>query len=107
MIRINVFIQVSEANRAALIEAGKELVACSQKDKGCVAYDLFASTTREDVLMICDDLFASTTREDVLMICETWTDEASLSAHEQAAHFQTLVPKIQSLGTMKIEKFNF
>ena len=26
MIRINVFIQVSEANRAALIEAGKELV---------------------------------------------------------------------------------
>ena len=27
MIRINVFIQVSEANRAALIEAGKELVA--------------------------------------------------------------------------------
>ena len=41
------------------------------------------------------------------MICETWTDEASLSAHEQAAHFQTLVPKIQSLGTMKIEKFNF
>ena len=91
MIRINVFIQVSEANRAALIEAGKELVACSQKDKGCVAYDLFASTTREDVLMIC----------------EAWTDEASLSAHEQAAHFQTLVPKIQSLGTMKIEKFNF
>ena len=91
MIRINVFIQVSEANRAALIEAGKELVACSQKDKGCVAYDLFASTTREDVLMIC----------------ETWTAEASLSAHEQAAHFQTLVPKIQSLGTMKIEKFNF
>ena len=91
MIRINVFIQVSEAKRAALIEAGKELVACSQKDKGCVAYDLFASTTREDVLMIC----------------EPWTDEASLSAHEQAAHFQTLVPKIQSLGTMKIEKFNF
>lgn len=91
MIRINVFIQVSADKRAALIEAGKELVACSLKDKGCVAYDLFASTMREDVLMIC----------------ETWADEASLSAHEQAAHFVTLVPKIQSLGTMKIEKFNF
>lgn len=91
MIRINVFIQVSEANKAAMIEAGKELVACSLKDKGCVAYDLFASATREDVFMIC----------------ETWADEASLSAHENAPHFQTLVPKIESLATMKIEKFNF
>ena len=91
MIRINVFIQVDKANKAAVIEAGKELVAGSLKDKGCVAYDLFASATREDVLMIC----------------ETWTDEASLSAHEQAPHFTTLVPKIQSLATMKIENFNF
>lgn len=91
MIRINVFIQVSEANKAAMIEAGKELVACSLKDKGCVAYDLFASATREDVFMIC----------------ETWADEASLSAHENAPHFQTLVPKIESLAKMKMEKFNF
>lgn len=91
MIRLNVFIQVSEANRAALLVAAKELVATSLKDAGCIAYDIFESSTRPDVLMIC----------------ETWTDEASLATHEKAAHFQSLVPRIQALGSMKIEKFAF
>jgi quinol monooxygenase YgiN len=89
MLRLNVFIQVSADNRAAVMEAAKELVACSLKDNGCIAYDIFESATREDVLMIC----------------ETWKDEES--AHEKAAHFVTLVPKIQSLASMKLEKFSF
>ena len=78
MLRLNVFIQVSADNRAAVMEAAKELVACSLKDNGCIAYDIFESATREDVLMIC----------------ETWKDEESLAAHEKAAHFVTLVPKM-------------
>lgn len=41
------------------------------------------------------------------MICETWKDAASLATHEQAAHFTTLVPKIQELAAMKLEKFEF
>lgn len=91
MIRLNVFIQVENARKAELVSAAKELVAASVKDPGCVAYDLFQSETRPDVLMIC----------------ETWADEASLQAHEQSAHFTTLVPRMQSLGAMKIEKFSF
>lgn len=91
MIRLNVFIQVDADNRAALLEVAKELVASSQKDAGCIAYDIFESSTRKDVLMIC----------------ETWTDETSLSAHEKTTHFTTLVPKMQELGSMKIEKFSF
>ena len=91
MIRLNVFIQVSESNRAAVLEAAKELVASSLKDKGCIAYDIFESATREDVLMIC----------------ETWKDEESLAAHEKATHFVTLVPKIQDIASMKLEKFSF
>lgn len=91
MIRLNVFIQVEEKNHEAVVLAAKELVVASLKDKGCVAYDLFQSTTRPDVLMIC----------------ETWADEASLSAHEASTHFTTLVPKIQSLAAMKLEKFAF
>ena len=83
MIRLNVFIQVSESNRAAVLEAAKELVASSLKDKGCIA------------------------RNDVLMICETWEDAESLSVHEKAEHFVTLVPKIQGLASMKLEKFDF
>ena len=63
----------------------------SLKDKGCIAYDVFESATRNDVLMIC----------------ETWQDAESLSAHEKAEHFVTLVPKIQGLASMKLEKFDF
>lgn len=91
MIRLNVFIQLDEKNHDAVVAAAKELVAASLKDQGCIAYDLFQSATRPDVLMIC----------------ETWADAASLSAHEAASHFTTLVPRIQSLAAMKLEKFNF
>lgn len=91
MIRLNVFIQVTESNRAAVLEAAKELVAQSLKDNGCISYDIYESSTR------CD----------VLMICETWTDAEALAAHEKADHFVTLVPKIQSLASMKLEKFEF
>ena len=34
-------------------------------------------------------------------------DAKALAAHEQAAHFTTLVPRIHQLGEMKIEKFVF
>ena len=88
---MNVFIQVDEKSHDAVVAAAKELVAASLKDQGCIAYDLFQSATRPDVLMIC----------------ETWADAASLSAHEAASHFTTLVPRIQSLAAMKLEKFNF
>ena len=91
MIRLNVFIQVEKQNREAVVTLAKELVVASLQDNGCVAYDLFESATRADVLMIC----------------ETWKDAASLSAHEKAAHFTTLVPKIQELAAMKLEKFEF
>lgn len=91
MIRLNVFIQAEEKNYDQVVTAAKELVAASLKDNGCVAYDLFQSSTRKDVLMIC----------------ETWKDVASLTAHEQSAHFTTLVPKIQELAAMKLEKFEF
>ena len=86
MIRLNVFIRVAAENRAAALQAAKELVAASLSDKGCIA---------------------SATRPDVLMICETWADEASLDAHQKSAHFTTLVPRIESLGEMKLEKFEF
>ena len=91
MIRLNVFIQVNESNRNAVLETAKELVAQSLNDKGCIAYDIFESATRKDVLMIC----------------ETWKDEESLAAHEKATHFVTLVPKIQDIASMKLEKFSF
>lgn len=61
------------------------------RTRGCVAYDLFESATRSDVLMIC----------------ETWSNAKALAAHEQASHFTTLVPRLEQLGELKIEKFVF
>lgn len=91
MIRVNVFIQVSEDNRVEMLELCKELVAATVKENGCIAYDVFESATRRGVLIIC----------------ETWTDAGALAAHEKTAHFTALIPKIQALGSLKIEKFDF
>ena len=87
MIRLNVFIRTTESNRAEILSVAKELVTASLKDEGCIAYDIFESATRPDVLMICD--------------------AKALAAHEQASHFTTLVPRLHQLGEMKLEKFVF
>lgn len=91
MIRLNCFIQVEDCKREEVLALAKELVAASLNDNGCIAYDIFESATRKDVMMIC----------------ETWKDEASLDAHSNSSHFTTLVPKIESLAAMKLEKFQF
>lgn len=89
MIRLNVFIKLPAQEKAHVLAAARALVSASLKDDGCVAYDIFESATREDVLMFC----------------ETWKDEASLIAHENTAHFKKLVPEIAAVATLKIEKF--
>ncbi len=91
MIRLNCFIQVEESKREQVLALAKELVAASLKDEGCIAYDIFESSTRRDVMMIC----------------ETWKDAVSLDAHSKSAHFTTLVPQIQNLGSLKLEQFEF
>lgn len=91
MIRLNCFIQVEESKREQVLALAKELVAASLKDEGCIAYDIFESSTRRDVMMIC----------------ETWKDAASLDAHSKSDHFTTLVPQIQNLGSLKLEQFEF
>lgn len=91
MIRLNCFIQVEESKREQVLALAKELVAASLKDEGCIAYDIFESSTRRDVMMIC----------------ETWKDAASLDVHSKSAHFTTLVPQIESLGSLKLEQFEF
>ena len=70
MIRLNVFIRTTATNREETVATAKELVAASLKDAGCVAYDLFESATRPDVLMIC----------------ETWSDAKALAAHETTSN---------------------
>lgn len=90
-IRINCHIVPKDlANKEAILKLAKELVEASQSDEGMVEYDILSSITREDELMIY----------------ETWSDQASLDTHSASEHFTRLVPQLQELADMTIEKFN-
>ena len=91
MIRLNVFISVEDVNRATVLAAAKELTAASVKEDGCIAYDVFESTTRPHVLLIC----------------ETWKDSEALIHHEKQASFIKNIVVLKELTTIKVEKFEF
>ncbi len=91
MIRLNVFIQVEDANRTKVLDAAKELTNLSVKERGCIAYDIFESATRSDVLMIC----------------ETWKDSEALFEHEKTAHFIKNIAILTQSASVKLEKFEF
>lgn len=91
MLRLNCFIFVLPENREKVISAAKRLTEASLKQDGCVAYDIFESATREDVLMIC----------------ETWRDRAALDAHSASDVFVKEVGLMRSLAEMKLETFAF
>lgn len=91
MIRLNCFISVKEENRTAVLEAAKRLTAASLEQDGCIAYDIFESGTRPNVLMIC----------------ETWRDKAALNAHSASQVFHDEVKIMHDLAEMKLESFEF
>lgn len=91
MLRLNCFISVSEENREKVLEAAKRLTAASVKQDGCIAYDVFESATRHNVLMIC----------------ETWRDQEALEAHSNSQVFHDEVSIMHNLAEMKLETFEF
>lgn len=91
MLRLNCFIKVSAEHREEVLSSAKRLTEASLSQEGCVAYDVFESATRRDVLMIC----------------ETWRDQAALDAHSASAVFVEEVGKMNSLAEMKLETFSF
>ena len=92
MVRLNVsmIVETSE-NREKLVEKATELVEYSLRDKGCIGYDLYKSTTNDDRYLIM----------------ETWASEEDLKAHMASDHFKRLVPEIEKYSTMTLEKFDF
>lgn len=91
MIRLNVFISVEDLNRSKVLNAAKELTTASVKEDGCIAYDVFESATRSNVLLIC----------------ETWKDSKSLSSHEKTDAFIKNIVILKEFTTIKVEKFEF
>lgn len=91
MLRLNCFISVKAENHDIVIEAAKRLTEASLKQDGCIAYDIFESATRPDVLMIC----------------ETWRDQIALDAHSASDVFVKEVGIMRSNAEMKLETFAF
>lgn len=91
MLRLNCFIRVAPQHRQEVLDAAIRLTAASLNQEGCVAYDIFESATRPEVLMIC----------------ETWRDQAALDAHSASQVFADEVGKMRSLAEMKLETFEF
>ena len=91
MIRLNCFIQVKEENKQEVLEAAKRLTEASLKQAGCIAYDIFESATRTEVLMFC----------------ETWKDQESLDAHATSDVFVKETKIIHDLADLKIERLAF
>ena len=91
MIRLNCFFKANEGKYDEALNAAITLVAESQRQDGCVAYDVFESGT-------CGDVF---------MICETWSSQEALDAHSASHPFTTLVPIIEECGQLKLENFEF
>lgn len=92
MIRLNCFFQAAEPDlyKDALRSAAW-LSEKSRKHPGCIAYDVFVSTTRSDVFMIC----------------ETWKDQASLDNHSATPDFKRYVKEMTDCGQIKVERFEF
>lgn len=91
MLRLNCFFQAKEGRYEEALDAALALVAASQKEEGCVSYDVFESGTRADVFMIC----------------ETWASQEALDAHKQTAHFIQYVAQLEECGALKLEQFDF
>lgn len=91
MIRLNCFIKVSAENREQVLDHARRLTAHSVTENGCIAYDIFTSATRPDVMMIC----------------ETWADQQALDAHSASPVFAEHVGAMRSLAEMELERFEF
>ncbi len=88
MIRINAFFQLNEGATEQFLAVVNPLVEASNKEEGCIAYDLFASTSRPDVYLMC----------------ETWRDAEAVASHDASAHFQAAASQLGELCTLKVEK---
>lgn len=91
MIRLNCFILAKEDKKETVLEAARRLTAASLQQEGCVAYDIFTSATRPEVMMIC----------------ETWRDQAALDAHSASDEFIKHVGEMRENAEMKLERFEF
>lgn len=93
MIRLNCFFQAGEGEHdyKDALRAAVSLAEKSRKHPGCIAYDVFVSTTRSDVFMVCD----------------TWKDKESHDLHTATPDYKRYYKIMNECGHFKIEQFEF
>lgn len=91
MLRLNCFIRVPMEHRDQVLDAARRLTEASLLQDGCVAYDIFTSDTRPEVLLIC----------------ETWSSHDTLRMHSESDVFVKEVDIMRALSEMKLETFEF
>lgn len=89
MIRLNVFMTVSERHHSEILMIARQLTEASLQEPGCKGYDFFQSVTRPHTMMIC----------------ETWENQAALETHRQTPHFRKLVPLLHTLCESTAETY--
>jgi quinol monooxygenase YgiN len=87
MIIVTAMMNVKPGKKDAFILDAKELVVTTRQEKGCISYDLLAST--ED--------------EDLLVMLEKWENIESLNAHMETDHFKKFGGTIERFLTKEIE----
>lgn len=88
-IRLNCIYNVAEEHAAEAIELARQLIAASQNDEGVIDYDMYQSATHPGQFIIY----------------ETWKDQSSLDDHSASEHFTTLVPQLQAIAPLDVQRF--
>ena len=93
MIRLNCFFQAGDGDHdyKDAMRAATTLAVQSRKHPGCIAYDVYVSTTRSDVFMTC----------------ATWQDKESYDQHVATPEYKRYYKIINECGHIKIEQLNF
>ena len=87
MIIVTAMMNVKPGKKDAFILESKDLVVNTRQEKGCISYDLLAST--ED--------------EDILVMLEKWENIESLNTHMETDHFKKFGGTIERFLKEEIE----
>lgn len=81
MIKIVVRKRIKDGKIDEAISLYKELVSASQREEGCIQYNLYQDNNDKNVLFIIEE----------------WENEEALEKHNASEHFTRLVPMIAEL----------
>ena len=87
MIILNVTITVKPGKKDQLISKMENLIKSTRLESGCISYDLYSSTSDENVLMMF----------------EQWESKEALDSHTQTDHFKAFGKAIKEYLAKEME----